>query len=229
MIFLVNVPVGVFALVAGVKLLPDSGRAATAARLDLAGAALAGVGMCPARLPAGPGSPARLAALARRDARVVVRRACAVSRVTRCSASAPARRRSSSRASSAIVVTRPGSGFSLVFIASLGGIVLIFNVFLQAGLGFSPWHAAISTAPWAAGAFVGSAIGGITMHRLGRRVLHAGLVVEMLGLLGIYATFRSAGTGVGSLDLLAPMIVGGVGMGMVFVPLFDIAIADVEP
>jgi hypothetical protein len=67
------------------------------------------------------------------------------------------------------------------------------------------------------------------MHRLGRRVLHAGLVVEALGLLGIYAAFRGAGTGIGSLDLLAPMIVGGIGMGMVFVPLFDIAIADVEP
>jgi hypothetical protein len=60
-------------------------------------------------------------------------------------------------------------------------------------------------------------------------VLHAGLVVEALGLLGIYATLKVAGTGVASLDLLAPMVVGGVGMGMVFVPLFDIVMAGVEP
>jgi hypothetical protein len=32
-----------------------------------------------------------------------------------------------------------------------------------------------------------------------------------------------------TLDLLAPMIVGGIGMGMVFVPLFDIVMAGVEP
>jgi MFS family permease len=32
-----------------------------------------------------------------------------------------------------------------------------------------------------------------------------------------------------SLDLLAPMIVGGAGMGMVFVPLFDIVMAGVAP
>ncbi len=68
--------------------------------------------------------------------------------------------------------------FSIVFVGSLGGIVMIFNVFLQNGLGFTPWHSALTTAPWAAGAFVGSAAGGIAMSKLGRRVLHAGLVVE---------------------------------------------------
>jgi MFS family permease len=126
-----------------------------------------------------------------------------------------------------------GVVFSVVFTGSLGGIVMIFNVFLQNGLGFTPWHSAITTAPWAAGAFVGSAIGGIAMARLGRRVLHAGLVVEAAGLLGIYAVLRGvdggAGGGVSTVDLLGPMIVGGIGMGMVFVPLFDIVMAGVRP
>jgi hypothetical protein len=31
------------------------------------------------------------------------------------------------------------------------------------------------------------------------------------------------------MDLLAPMIIGGIGMGMVFVPLFDIVMAGVRP
>jgi MFS family permease len=30
-------------------------------------------------------------------------------------------------------------------------------------------------------------------------------------------------------DLLAPMVIGGIGMGMVFVPLFDIVMAGVRP
>ena len=124
---------------------------------------------------------------------------------------------------------RAGLVFSIVFVGSLGGIVMIFNVFLQNGLGFTPWHSALSTAPWAAGAFVGSAIGGITMTRLGRRVLHAGLVVEAAGLLAVCAVLRAAGAGVGTADLLAPMVVGGIGMGMVFVPLFDIVMAGVRP
>ena len=67
------------------------------------------------------------------------------------------------------------------------------------------------------------------MSKLGRRVLHAGLVVEAAGLLAIYAVLRAAGGGVSTVDLLAPMVVGGIGMGMVFVPLFDIVMAGVRP
>jgi MFS family permease len=119
--------------------------------------------------------------------------------------------------------------FSIVFVGSLGGIVMIFNVLLQNGLGYTPWHSAITTAPWAGGAFVGSAAGGIAMSRLGRRILHAGLAIEAAGLLGIYAALRGAGDGVSTVDLLAPMVVGGIGMGMVFVPLFDIVMAAVRP
>jgi hypothetical protein len=124
---------------------------------------------------------------------------------------------------------RAGIVFSVVFTGSLGGIVMIFNVFLQNGLGFTPWHSAVTTAPWAAGAFIGSAAGGIAMARLGRRVLHAGLVVEAVGLLGIYLVLRGAGGGISTVDLLAPMVIGGIGMGMVFVPLFDIVMAAVRP
>ena len=75
----------------------------------------------------------------------------------------------------------------------MGGIVLLFNVFLQAGLGFSPWHSAITTAPWAAGAFAGSGVGGVRCRRSGRRVLLAGLIVEAAGLLALYAVLRGAG------------------------------------
>src|SRR5262249_60890053 len=79
-----------------------------------------------------------------------------------------------------------GIVFSIVFTGSLGGIVMIFNVFLQNGLGFTPWHSAVTTAPWAAGAFIGSAVGGIAMAKLGRRVLLAGVGVEAAGGAGGY-------------------------------------------
>ena len=77
--------------------------------------------------------------------------------------------------------------------------------------------------------FIGSAAGGIAMGKLGRRVLHAGLVVEAAGLVAMYAVLRGVGGGISTVDLLAPMIVGGIGMGMVFVPLFDIVMAGVRP
>jgi hypothetical protein len=269
MIFLVNVPVGLAALVLGARLLPvgaagagatgagaaaagagAAGAGATGAaggaagagtpgaggtrrgagrgQLDLAGAALAAVAMFGLVFPLAQGHalgwPAWLYAML--AASVLVLGWFVAYQIRR------------QRGGRTPLVEpsifghrsyRAGIAFSIVFVGSLGGIVMIFNVFLQNGLGFTPWHSALTTAPWAAGAFVGSAVGGIAMTKLGRRVLHAGLVIEAAGLLAIYAVLRGAGAGVSTVDLVAPMVVGGIGMGMVFVPLFDIVMAGVRP
>jgi EmrB/QacA subfamily drug resistance transporter len=230
MIFLVNVPVGLAALALGARTLPGSAGSGTggARRLDLPGALLAGTAMFLLVFPLAQGHslgwPAWLFGMMAASVLVLagfgwyqVRR----QRAGRDPLVEPSvfRHRSYSA----------GIVFSVVFTGSLGGIVMIFNVFLQNGLGFTPWHSAVTTAPWAAGAFVGSAIGGIAMAKLGRRVLLAGLVVEAAGLAGIYAVLHMAGGGVSTVDLLVPMVIGGIGMGMVFVPLFDIVMAGVRP
>ncbi len=237
MIFAVNVPVGLAALALGARLLPagagagvgsGGARRARRGRLDLPGAVLAGAAMFLLVFPLAQGHslgwPAWLYGML--AASVLALASFGWYQVRR------------QRAGRDPLVEpslfrhgpyRAGIVFSIVFTGSLGGIVMIFNVFLQNGLGFSPWHSAITTAPWAAGAFIGSAAGGIAMSKLGRRVLHAGLVVEAAGLLAIYAALRAAGGGVSTVDLLAPMVVGGIGMGMVFVPLFDIVMAGVRP
>lgn len=233
-IFAVNVPVGLAALVLGFRTLPSgAGTGGTRrGRLDLPGALLAGVAMFGLVFPLAQGHslgwPAWL--LAMMAGAVLALAGFGWYQV---------RRQRAGRdplVEPSVFRHRPylaGIVFSVVFTGSLGGIVMIFNVFLQNGLGFTPWHSAVTTAPWAAGAFVGSAIGGIAMARLGRRVLHAGLVVEAAGLLGIYAVLRGvdggAGGGVSTVDLLGPMVAGGIGMGMVFVPLFDIVMAGVRP
>jgi EmrB/QacA subfamily drug resistance transporter len=231
MIFAVNVPVGLVALLVGARVLPagitEAGRARRG-QLDLPGAALAGLAMFGLVFPLVQGRSLGWPAwsFAMMAASVFVLAGFAWYQL---------RRRRSGRTplvEPSIFRNRPFSAgivFSIVFTGSLGGIVMIFNVFLQNGLGFTPWHSAVTTAPWAAGAFIGSAAGGIAMSKLGRRVLHAGLVVEVAGLVALAAVLHGAGGGVSTVDLLAPMIVGGIGMGMVFVPLFDIALAGVRP
>ncbi len=228
MIFAVNVPVGLAALALGARLLPAGSAGPRRERLDLPGAVLAGAAMFLLVFPLVQGHslgwPGWLYGMVAGSVLVLasfgwyqVRR----QRAGRDPLVEPSLFRHGPY--------RAGIVFSIVFTGSLGGIVMIFNVFLQNGLGFSPWHSAITTAPWAAGAFVGSAVGGIAMSKLGRRVLHAGLVIEAAGLLAIYVVLRAAGGGVSTVDLLAPMVAGGIGMGMVFVPLFDIVMAGVRP
>ncbi len=229
LIFVVNVPIGLAALVLGARLLPAGVTAgARRGRLDLPGAVLAGVAMFGLVFPLAQGHelgwPGWLFGML--AAAVLVLAGFGWYQVRR------------QRAGRDPLVEpsvfrhgpyRAGIVFSVVFTGSLGGIVMIFNVFLQNGLGFTPWHSAVTTAPWAAGAFVGSAVGGMTMPRLGRKVLHAGLVVEAAGLLGLCAVLHATGASVSTADLIGPMVIGGIGMGMVFVPLFDIVMAGVRP
>jgi EmrB/QacA subfamily drug resistance transporter len=234
MIFLVNLPVGLAALVIGARVLPAgvSGAAdgVSAAvngarrRLDLPGAVLAGAAMFLLVYPLAQGHdlgwPGWLFGML--AASVLLLAGFGWYQVRR-------RRSGSPLIEVSVFAHRSytmGIVFSIVYIASLGGIVMIFNVFLQNGLGYTPWHSAVTTAPWAAGAFAGSAVGGMTMGKLGRKVLHTGLVVQAAGLAGICMVLSQS---VGTVDLIAPMIVGGIGMGMVFVPLFDIVMAGVRP
>ena len=228
MIFLVNLPVGLAALAAGARFLPAAPARAAGTMLDLPGAALASVAMFLLVFPLVQGRelgwPGWVLAMFGASAAVMagfgwyqVRR----KRAGRTPLIEPG-----------IFANRgysAGIGFSLAFISSMGGLVLVFNVLLQAGLGFTPWHSAITTAPWAAGAFVGSAASGMSASRFGRRLLHTGLIVEAAGLLALIGVLHAAGAGVSTADLLGPMIAGGMGMGMVFVPLFDIAMAGIRP
>src|ERR1700748_12622 len=193
MIFLVNVPVGLVALALGARTLP-AGVSSAARRLDLPGALLAAVAMFLLVFPLAQGHalawrpwlfgmlPASVPMLAVFGWYQVRRQRAGRDPLVEPSVF---RHRSYSA----------GIVFSIVFTGSLGGIVMIFNVFLQNGLGFTPGHSAVTTAPWAAGAFIGSAVGGIAMAKLGRRVLLAGLVVEAAGLLGIYLVLHVAGGG----------------------------------
>ena len=109
----------------------------------------------------------------------------------------------------------------------MGGIGLVLGIVLQIGLGFSPMHAALMTLSWPVGAFAGTALGHGLAARLGRGVLHVGLALMGAGVLGLFGVLAGADGTLGSWDLVAPNLVGGIGMGMIFMPLFDLVITGV--
>lgn len=120
-----------------------------------------------------------------------------------------------------------GVAFALVFLGAMGGITLTVGVLLQVGLGYTPIHASLTSAPFALGGFVGSAAGAMAMHKLGRTILQVGLVIMGAGLVALYAVLAHVGTAVGSWDFVAPLLLSGIGMGMVWVPLFEIVVGGV--
>jgi EmrB/QacA subfamily drug resistance transporter len=226
MIFMVNVPVGVFVLVAGTRFLPSVAASAPSRRLDVVSVALAAVGAFMLVYPLVQGRELGWPLWTKllMAGALPVLAAFGYQQVRRRRAGATALLEPSIFAKRSYV---SGIVFALVFLGAMGGIVLTLGVLLQVGLGYTPIHAALTTAPFALGGFFGSAVGGMLMHKVGRTILQVGLAVMGAGLLGLYAVMQHAGATIGSWDFVAPMLVSGIGMGMVWVPLFEIVLGDV--
>jgi len=64
--------------------------------------------------------------------------------------------------------------------------------------------------------------------KLGRHVLHGGLSVLGLGLVGMWWTVGHFGMGLSGWDLAPSTLVAGVGTGLIFAPLFDLILADLD-
>ncbi len=227
LIFLINVPLGVAALAAGARFLPAVPPAARHTRLDLIGTMLAGTAMflliyplVEARQYGWPGW-------------AFVMLACSVPAFGLFAEHQSGRRRSgkSPLAELRVFAKRSytsGVLFVVVFFAAVAGISLSIGLLLQIGLGYSPVHASITCAAWAIGAFAGTGVAAGLAPKAGRRVLHAGLAVMMAGLAGVYLVLSHTHAALSGWALSGPLLAYGAGMGMIFLPLYDIIIADVE-
>ena len=225
-IFLINVPIGIAAFAVARRHIPAVAPSAPGTRIDVLGALLAAAGAAMLIFPLVQGAehgwpaysvPMIVAALlvfavfGRRQVRLV--------RAGR----APLVEPSIFRHRAYVA----GAGFAVCFLAAMGALFTI-GVMLQIGLGFSPLASCLVMAPWAVGAAVGSGTSGALMAKHGRRLLHIGLALMATGILGLIAVYQIAGADLGFLDLLLPTVVGGFGMGMIFVPLYDIILAGVD-
>jgi EmrB/QacA subfamily drug resistance transporter len=122
-----------------------------------------------------------------------------------------------------------GVVFIMTFFVAMSGLMLTINLFLQLGLGFKPLHTGLALTPWAGGTALGAVLSGAFLGpRFGRRVLHGGLIVVAAGLSWFALV---AGNGDGSIsgwDLAPALAVCGIGMGLIFAPLFDIVLSDLD-
>ncbi|MCX4782715.1 MFS transporter [Streptomyces sp. NBC_01264] len=121
------------------------------------------------------------------------------------------------------------SGGLLVNLLFMGGVVgyfLVFTVYLQTGLGFSVMRSGLTNLPWGlmVPVFAGVAAG-VLAPKLGRPVLQAGLILDIIAMLTLMWT---VGCGeVTTVKLIPALLIGGIGMGLVVAPLLDFTLADV--
>ncbi|MGW3204131.1 MFS transporter [Streptomyces sp. NPDC001135] len=120
-----------------------------------------------------------------------------------------------------------GMTLGLVFFSTMQGFMLVFNLYTQIGLGYSPLKAGLVMVPCSGGMIVGfGAAQGVA--RFGRAVLQAGTLVMAAGVFGVWLTLDRVGSDVGPWQLVPSLLVTGVGMGLLMAPFFDIVLASVE-
>jgi hypothetical protein len=115
------------------------------------------------------------------------------------------------------------------FIGAMGGMTIALNVMYQLGLGLSPLGCGVATIAIPVAAIGGSITSSVLLPKIGRTTMHIGLVTMALGLVVVEIVMRAAGGSLTPWELVGPLALTGYGMGQVFVPIFDVILAGVEP
>jgi EmrB/QacA subfamily drug resistance transporter len=222
-VFAINLPIGLLSLIVGARTLPliDGKREGG---LDVLGALIAGAGMFLLVFPLVQGRELGWPAW------TIVMASSAVAAFgifTRYQMSRKAKGKTPLVQLSVFAKRSYTSGvvFVVVFFGAIVGFSLAVGLFLQLGLGQSPVKASLTMSSWAVGAFLGSAFGATMMVKLGRRILHIGLSLMTAGLALLYPILSMNPNG---WKMALPLALYGIGMGMIFVPLFDIIMGEVK-
>jgi EmrB/QacA subfamily drug resistance transporter len=226
-LFLINLPLGIFALVVGARVLPARSAADRKVRLDGVGTALLAAVSFLLVFPLvdgrGLGWPPWIFGVLAATVPVLAVFAWHQRYRVR-SGRTPLVEFSVLRKRSYV----SGVLFVLVFFAAIVGFSLTMGLFLQIGLGFTAIHASLLLAAMAGGAFIGSGVGAWAATAVGRPILHLGLAIMAAGTLVLYFSLTSVSGAVSALDLIPGMAVFGMGMGMIFVPLFSIIMGEID-
>jgi EmrB/QacA subfamily drug resistance transporter len=224
-IFLINVPVGLAGLLLAGRLVPESrGERGDRSALDLAGTALATLGLAAVIAPLAEGQqhgwplwtwlslaagPILLAAFAARQAR----------------------RKRSGRAPLVDLALFGNRAFAVGSLAALSyalvppSFFFVLALYLQDGRGYSALFSGVVFTAVGVGFFAAMLLTQAMTARLGKQILALGALVTAAGcaLMAVTAWAGSAG------ELLPPLAIAGFGMGMVLVPLSATVLANVEP
>lgn len=226
LVFVINLPIGLFSLLAGMKAWPARS-GSPAGGLDVIGALVAGTGMFLLVYPLVQarelGWPAWTWLLLATS--VVVLGIFGWYQIKRKRAGGVPLVQLSVFAKRSYT---SGVAFVVVFFAAVTGFALAVGLFLQLGLGHSPLRASLIMAAWSVGAFIGSGFAATMMAKLGRRILHIGLSMMVVALVLLYDVFTGGISDVGGWRLALPLVLYGIGMGMIFVPLFDIIMGEIS-
>jgi EmrB/QacA subfamily drug resistance transporter len=225
-IFLINLPVGLAGLILGSRFITES-KAPRALKLDLVGVALVTLGLLMLLYPLTRGRELGWPLwghLSMAGAFVVFAALVAYERRKAARDGSPLVELSLFKVKSFAA----GIAVQTVFGVALGIFFLVWTLYLQIGLGWGELKAGLTGVPFSIAVSVAA---GLSVQKLvprfGRKVLQAGALIMAAGVLLYLWEADRYGLSIAPWQMALPLVVMGVGMGLIVAPLTDAVLSEV--
>lgn len=111
-----------------------------------------------------------------------------------------------------------GVALGTIYFTGFSGIWLVFALYFQTGLGYTPLQSGLAVTPFALGSATSAVVGGRLVARLGRLLTVMGLTLVVLGITAAGVVLWLAPPHLAGSLVTLPLLVGGIGGGWVIAP-----------
>lgn len=116
-----------------------------------------------------------------------------------------------------------------VFASGIPGMFMVISLLLQAGFGFSPLESGLTNTPFSVGVLIASLIAGrFGSHYLRSRLVAAAALLTF-GIGWLHFIIAGVGDVIDHWWFLPPLLIAGIGLGLGFSSLFQLVLRSVPP
>ena len=120
-----------------------------------------------------------------------------------------------------------GLGIQLAFFGGMQGFFLAFALWLQAGEQYSPLKAGLTAVAFSVGSFILAPVAVPLTQRHGRGILALGGLLMVAGLAGIWLAAPHVGVNGSPWPVVPGLVVAGAGLALLVIPLVNVVLAAV--
>ncbi|WP_449394630.1 DHA2 family efflux MFS transporter permease subunit [Devosia riboflavina] len=116
-----------------------------------------------------------------------------------------------------------------IYASGIPGLFMVISLLLQSGFGMTPLQSGLTNTPFSVGVLIASLIAGrFGSHYLRSRLAVAGLLL-VAGIGSLHFIIAGAGDTISNWSFLVPLLVAGIGLGTGFSTLFQLVLRNVPP
>ncbi|WP_136634320.1 MFS transporter [Pseudooceanicola onchidii] len=122
-----------------------------------------------------------------------------------------------------------GGAMSMVYFSAMPALFLVLALFLQQGFGFDPLTSGLTTVPFPLGILIASVVSGKLGARWQKQRIIVGVAVLFVAIYALRTVVLGVDQSVDHWDFFLPLFIGGLGLATSIAPLFQTILAGVPP